>query len=116
MANELLASNDWPWVKSCGIEGCAQHMEVSYSLRKKVELFKHLNDAYIILIAILATCKIKLRWNELLCSQKIVNQLFERRNVLQRQVAMFCKRFSWTQKLQFLLLCIVARYICNVQF
>ena len=52
-----------------------------HTLCKKSQ-FENLDDAYsyIISVPMFATCtEIKLRWNELLCSRKIVNRHFERK-------------------------------------
>ena len=62
---------------------CMQHLDVTYAFKKlkNLQLFENLNDAYYILMPMFATqLKIKLRWNELLCSKEIiVNRHFERK-------------------------------------
>ena len=53
----------------------------SFQNIKKSKLFENLNDAYIYIYIDTYVCnlEIKLIWNELLCSQEIVNRHFERK-------------------------------------
>ena len=51
----------------------------SFQNIQKSKLFENLNDAYMYIDAYVCNLEIKLRWNELLCSQDIVNRHFERK-------------------------------------
>ena len=51
----------------------------SFQNIQKSKLFENLNDAYMYIDAYVCNLEIKLRWNELLCSQEIVNRHFERK-------------------------------------
>ena len=68
--NELLAANE--------IMGNSRN-HVSFHKIKKSKLFENLNDEIYNIDAYVCHLEIKLRWNELLCSQGIMNRHFERK-------------------------------------
>ena len=62
MTNELLASNDWSCVKPCGALGIMFHASSISRSQTPLKTLKNsqlenLDDAYIILISMFATCK-----------------------------------------------------------
>ena len=67
--NELLAANEI-------MQNSRNH--VSFHKIKKSKLFENLNDEIYNIDTYVCNLEIKLRWNELLCSQEIVNWHFER--------------------------------------
>ena len=68
--NELLAANEIMW---------NSRNHVSFHKIKKSKLFENLNEEIYNIDAYVCNLEIKLRWNELLCSQEILNRHFERK-------------------------------------